>query len=980
MGDRKKSTITIYRDGAELLTIPITKECKRVFKLMKDDYVKLSFITAEPLEFRINDYIDDEIFGKFYMSKRELGTWNAKDGVYKYELTFVAEYMLWDNYEYMYTSQEILNIGTESGELIRKESDWFFTANLEKHLEMIQANLKVLGFDYGFEIHKEEKGEKVYHNNVSKADEVKYQQNKPQSIIKALNKLAEDYECEWWVERKVIHFGKCVQGEPIELDPRLHFSNYSVKDNRKEYCNVIRAYGGDKNIPTSYRKELYLFIDESFTHNGTLYWIDSSKKLSVDFFQEIGDTEFQLFTSRFVRKQASPASEHYVSEGNWHDSLSRYETYTFNGSVIIPSVTFKISNYQSHTRTARGVARVYIEYEDKSIIPLKEKEGEERTYINQNLDLESLSIPINNAVAELKPKRRFRIVVEYRCEVQLYQGEMVTGVPDGFKYGLGADEDLEISAVSGNKGKGTIDVTYYESGEKVETQIKISPIEYTHPDTYKVIKYGLTTTETETRDNVFKKGRVFLVNTYDNVDIPQAYYLDSLNDPSNIARLGSRRLRLPVYDEFGVKTDGVILDYKNTRITEFKDTLCLGKIWVLGGRPVFMRIYGSTEDIEWEKFTKPFSQDNYKAGYYELTDLKEGEVVMFGNIIERGITNMVRWIVYDKDGNIIDYSKANQSADENSYKVSKDCAYIICSHYHTSTPYIEVISFPPIRGRVEKTIMFNDIFPKMQLYVNEIKTTERTDKETFEGEGEVTKEWNWLEYTITLQTHDGRDFKDFRFRNKYILQDEKLQIQFLYNGALNGLVNTGSPSRLAGMTFDVQHINDGEKSSFKILRNEDFGAKLPSDLLCPSKGDPCTLIGWNIKAVQSTGIIEAAEQKLYDYTKEYKYAMEDNPFTFECTLFADFCINNFSQQHFADSKERVLVCADGKYFIVNNHLLLTQGQKIIIKDPTLFNGECKSRVIGFEYKLDMPWDSPKITVGETDAYSRLAIIERQIKS
>ena len=55
MGDRKKSTITIYRDGAELLTIPITKECKRVFKLMKDDYVKLSFITAAPLEFRLND-------------------------------------------------------------------------------------------------------------------------------------------------------------------------------------------------------------------------------------------------------------------------------------------------------------------------------------------------------------------------------------------------------------------------------------------------------------------------------------------------------------------------------------------------------------------------------------------------------------------------------------------------------------------------------------------------------------------------------------------------------------------------------------------------------------------------------------------------------------------------------------------------------------------------------------------------------------
>lgn len=91
-------------------------------------------------------------------------------------------------------------------------------------------------------------------------------------------------------------------------------------------------------------------------------------------------------------------------------------------------------------------------------------------------------------------------------------------------------------------------------------------------------------------------------------------------------------------------------------------------------------------------------------------------------------------------------------------------------------------------------------------------------------------------------------------------------------------------------------------------------------------------------------------------------------------------LNSTYEHYFADANGKVIVCSDGKYFVVNNNILLTPGQKIKIADPTLHNGYCKSRVIGFEYNLDIPWDNPKITVGETDAYSRLAKIEKQISN
>jgi hypothetical protein len=52
---------------------------------------------------------------------------------------------------------------------------------------------------------------------------------------------------------------------------------------------------------------------------------------------------------------------------------------------------------------------------------------------------------------------------------------------------------------------------------------------------------------------------------------------------------------------------------------------------------------------------------------------------------------------------------------------------------------------------------------------------------------------------------------------------------------------------------------------------------------------------------------------------------------------------------------------------------------VVINNDALPNGGKQSRIIGYEYKLDIPYDTPTYTVGDTEAYSRLKQIEKQLQ-
>ena len=56
------------------------------------------------------------------------------------------------------------------------------------------------------------------------------------------------------------------------------------------------------------------------------------------------------------------------------------------------------------------------------------------------------------------------------------------------------------------------------------------------------------------------------------------------------------------------------------------------------------------------------------------------------------------------------------------------------------------------------------------------------------------------------------------------------------------------------------------------------------------------------------------------------------------------------------------------------------GQKINLVNKAFFENGRESRVIGWEFNLDIPWDSPVYTIGESMPYSRLNDVEEKLES
>ena len=77
-----------------------------------------------------------------------------------------------------------------------------------------------------------------------------------------------------------------------------------------------------------------------------------------------------------------------------------------------------------------------------------------------------------------------------------------------------------------------------------------------------------------------------------------------------------------------------------------------------------------------------------------------------------------------------------------------------------------------------------------------------------------------------------------------------------------------------------------------------------------------------------------------------------------------------------------LYCEMDSIYIYNEGNIRTFeiGHKVNLINKTYFEEGRQSRVIGFEWPLDIPYDHPIYTVGETAAYSRLGAIESKVDS
>lgn len=269
------------------------------------------------------------------------------------------------------------------------------------------------------------------------------------------------------------------------------------------------------------------------------------------------------------------------------------------------------------------------------------------------------------------------------------------------------------------------------------------------------------------------------------------------------------------------------------------------------------------------------------------------------------------------------------------------------------TLYIDAYPNMSTEEAIEQVVVFDDIYPRRVGTMLDVTTHEYIDK-IENGDGTTTeKKWNAYRFKDT----------GIIFSEEYRLPGEDLKIIF-QSGKLNGMmfVVTFNPCDKEGGERPIPEKNeDGSWNPlaqvWEIVRNEDYGRSLPDEVLIPEDGDTYVLSGWDSTKITELGLVSAAERELKEEAEKYIAKSKIDPNTYNCTMMSD---NAYSE--------------DGM------HNLYGIGQRVNLINKAYFENGRLSRVIGFEFNLDKPYDSPVYTVGETAAYSRIGELEDKVEN
>ena len=247
------------------------------------------------------------------------------------------------------------------------------------------------------------------------------------------------------------------------------------------------------------------------------------------------------------------------------------------------------------------------------------------------------------------------------------------------------------------------------------------------------------------------------------------------------------------------------------------------------------------------------------------------------------------------------------------------------------TPYIDAYEGMTTEEAIEDVVVFDDIYPRRVGTISDVTTR----KDTVTDEDGTQREVTYYRYKDT----------GIIFDEKYIIEGQELKVIF-QSGKMNGME--------FGVIFNPEGEDPAEQL-WEIVANEDYGRLLPDDLIRPENGDTYVLSGFDIQLV-SDQYIPQAEQELLKRAQKYADIAKKDDGTYPVTLFSDFV--------YADQ-------------LRHNYEF---GQKVNLIDKAYFPNGRVSRILGWEINLDIPFDSPKYTVGESMPYSRIGEIEDKVDS
>ena len=167
----------------------------------------------------------------------------------------------------------------------------------------------------------------------------------------------------------------------------------------------------------------------------------------------------------------------------------------------------------------------------------------------------------------------------------------------------------------------------------------------------------------------------------------------------------------------------------------------------------------------------------------------------------------------------------------------------------------------PEEEAIEEIVIFEDEYPQYNGTISSVSHDDKVDD-------------NGKEYRIY-------NFKDTGLKNfteDFRLDDEELHMIF-------------QAGKLAGMDFAINIVeSDNTRTTFEIVRNEDYGRFLPDDVLYPEASNTYILYGFDTAYI-SEQMLPDAEQNLLKKAKEYVKKSMIDPSTYDCEMDADFIYN-----------------------------------------------------------------------------------------
>lgn len=339
----------------------------------------------------------------------------------------------------------------------------------------------------------------------------------------------------------------------------------------------------------------------------------------------------------------------------------------------------------------------------------------------------------------------------------------------------------------------------------------------------------------------------------------------------------------------------------------------------------------------------------------ESVDLTLGDNVSDMGNAKSSADFATRFYVYGSDRNLRNYRKNDRGESvalgvvTDRLMLPKGTDYIDLYKYDTegNRVYITDSAYTadtntemPSEEVVENTIVFDDVYPKQDATITDVFVYRKAPIK--DSEGNVVKK-----IPIYWCKVDG-----FIFDRKYLLEGKTIQMMFQ-----SGL--------LSGMTFDVTFnpANDAVKhpdgsvnkdaQRWELVYNTDYGRELPDETLKPSVGDKIVFINFDAKLVTEGDMVADAEKKLYTTAVDYiKKQATDNQ-TYDCTIMCDVARDGFT---------------------------LDVGQRVRLVNAAFFRTPRKSRVIGWEIPLDIPYDNPVYTIGEAVSYSTIGTLSKSVEA